>query len=406
MADPEILDREATQQQTALVDTGSRMSEILAAQARAQVQAHYLVAQSNKRDMDTVRTVLLKECDRPRFAAAALKRKPGIAEPMLTIRFAEAVQRAMGNLEPTRMIVFESPTQRIVRLGLSDLETNNHPTRDLVIEKVVERKNKQGRNVISQRLNSQGEVVYLVEATEDEMFTKESAWGSKWERQLTFKHLPADIQDECYYRCLQTQQKADKADPDAAKKAVIDGFFALGINAEQLKEYLGIDSLDILTKPLKEGEINPYLSELRQIYAAIKEGDTNWREVMEARNEARGTKTGEQQQSTAAGKAKAAAAAKAGKATPKQDPAPPAAAQAPQPDARTEEMGKLFTLLTWSVDQQARWCKANANLGIDEQIAKLKKLFEEDPPASDGAKSEPATQSKQEPTAIDADGWT
>ena len=292
MANPEILDKEATQQQTALVDTGSRMSEILAAQARAQVQAHYLVAQSNKRDMDTVRTVLLKECDRPRFAAAALKRKPGIAEPMLTIRFAEAVQRAMGNLEPTRMIVFESPTQRIVRLGLSDLETNNHPTRDLVIEKVVERKNRQGRNVISQRLNSNGEVVYLVEATEDEMFTKESAWGSKWERQLTFKHLPADIQDECYYRCLQTQQRADKADPDAAKKAVIDGFFALGINAEQLKEYLGIDSLDILSKPLKEGEVNPYLSELRQIYAAIKEGDTNWREVMEQRNETRGTKTG------------------------------------------------------------------------------------------------------------------
>lgn len=285
---PEVMGPEDEQQATTLVDTGSRMSEILAAQARAQVQAHYLVAQQNRRDMDVVRTKLLAECDRPRFAEQALKRKPGITEPMLTIRFAEAVQRAMGNLEPTRMIVFESPTQRIVRLGLSDLETNNHPTRDLVIEKVVERKNSTGRTVLSKRLNSQGEVVYLVEATEDEMFTKESAWGSKWERQLTFKHLAADIRDECYERCLDTQRKADKSDPDAARKKLIDSFYSLGIRPDQLKEFLGLPNLDSLTPA--------DLQELRMVYQAIKEGDVSWRDLMEEREETRGTKSGEKKQ--------------------------------------------------------------------------------------------------------------
>ena len=316
MENPEVLGKDKPEQNL-LANEGNRMSEILAAQARANVQAHYLIAQNNKRDWDEVRVNLLALCDIPRFAENAFKRKPGIAEPMLTIRFAEAAQQLMGNLEPTRMIVFEGTTQRIVRLGLSDLETNNHPTRDLVIEKVVERKKKEGRTVLNQRFNSYGEVVYLVEATEDEMFTKESAWGSKWERQLTFKHLPANIRYECEDRCLETQQKADRADPTAARKKLIDSFFAIGVRPDQLKDFLGVDSLDNLTPA--------DLQELRMVYTAIREGDTNWREAMETRDEMRGTteKTGKGEQpasagSSAANKAKAAAAEKASKATKKE----------------------------------------------------------------------------------------
>jgi hypothetical protein len=154
-------------------------------------------------------------------------------------------------------------------------------------------------------MNSQGEIVYLVEATEDEMFTKESAWGSKWERQLTFKHLPADIRDECYERCLDTQRKADKADPTAALKKLIDSFFALGVRPEQLKDFLGVANLEALTPA--------DIQELRLVYSAIKEVDTNWREVMELRNEQRGEK-GQQQTSKAADKVKEAAARKASKA--------------------------------------------------------------------------------------------
>ena len=403
MAEPEILSKEKPTTETALVDTGSRMSEILAAQARAQVQARYLVAQSNKRDMDTVRAVLLKECDRPRFAAKAVKKKPGIAEPMFTIRFAEAAQRALGNLEPTRMIVFESPTQRIVRLGLSDLETNNHPTRDLVIEKVVERKHLSGRRELSHRMNSQGEIVYLVEATEDEMFTKESAWGAKWERQLTFKHLPADIQDECFERCLQTQRNADKADPEAAKKEIVDCFFSIGVSADQLKTYLGLETLDILTKPGENDQPNRYVEELRQIYWAIRDGDTNWREVMEARVEARGAKaTGEQggtqtqqQSSGAAAKVKAAASAKAAKATAKQQE--PSGANPPQTEEKPPVTHQATPTATSSTQTQPQ-----ATVSVDNPDAE---------PAGDlfsGKNVKPestSTKSQQAPPPIDLEGW-
>ena len=341
---PEVLSPEESKS-AALAESGNRMSDILAAQARANVQAHYLIAQSKPRDWDVVRTKLLALCDRPAFAAEAVKVKPGIAEPMLTIRFAEAAQQIMGNLEPTRAIIYESDTQRIVRMGLSDLESNNHPTRDLVIEKVVERKNKQGRNVISHRSNSKGEIVYLVEATEDEMFTKESAWGSKWERQLTLKHLPADIRYECYSRCLETQRKADKADPQAAKNKLIDAYNTLGVRPDQLKEFLDVQSLDNLQP--KDIEL------LRQIYTAIKEEDTNWREVMDARNAARGTGTqgaANADTSTAAGKAKEAAkkaAGKVGAADPTQTAtkqetttAPSTSASAPNNAAPTTEPAK------------------------------------------------------------------
>jgi recombination protein RecT len=42
----------------------------------------------------------------------------------------------------------------------------------------------------------------------------------------------------------------------------------------------------------------------------------------------------------------------------------------PKPEVPTR-MAEIFGLLGWSVETQANWCKANSNLGIQEQTAKL-----------------------------------
>ena len=63
----------------------------LAAQAKAAVEARYIMAMQRPRDWDQVRLSLLKECDRTNFAEVAIYRKPvgqGIEGP--SIRFAEA----------------------------------------------------------------------------------------------------------------------------------------------------------------------------------------------------------------------------------------------------------------------------------------------------------------------------
>jgi hypothetical protein len=296
-------------QQPMALEKRELASDVLASMARAQVQARYIVAQGRPRDWDVVRQRILKDCERPAFAASAWYRKPmgNTTVNGLSIRFAESAQRAMGNLMPERPIIYDDLVKRIVRVCMTDLESNVTHYKDIILEKTVERKNSKGRNVISQRLNSYGEVVYIVEATEDELLTKESAISSKIERQLTLKILPGDIQDEAERAIQDTLRKADKADPDASRKRLIDSFDDLGVRVADLKAFLGTDSLDAL-QPSD-------LKQLREIYTAIKEGETNWREVMEARDAARGTKPPAEPGTTGktSDKVKQAAAAKAKK---------------------------------------------------------------------------------------------
>jgi hypothetical protein len=302
--------------------------------ARAQVQARYIVAQGKPRDWDVVRQRILKDCERPTFAETAFYRKPmgNSTVDGLSIRFAESAQRAMGNLMPERPIIYDDATKRIVRITMTDLESNVTHYKDVILEKTVERKNNKGREVVSQRLNSYGEVTYTVIATEDELLTKESAISSKIERQLTLKILPGDIQDEAKRAIRDTLNKADKADPAAAKNRLVDAFDDLGVRVNDLKAFLGVETLDA---------IQPNdLKQLREIFTAIKEGETNWREVMEARNEARGAKgAAEATGGKSADKAKTAAANKAKPATQQaSSPAPTTikANQAPAQQSHSE----------------------------------------------------------------------
>jgi hypothetical protein len=329
MADQEPKNTSLELVQPAPLEKKELASDVLAAMARAQVQARYIVAQGKPRDWDVVRQRILNDCERPSFAQSATYKKP-IGNGTITglsIRFAEAAQRALGNLMPERPVIYDDAAKRIVRISMTDLESNVTHFKDVLLEKTVERKDKTGREVISQRLNSRGEVVYLVVATEDELLTKESAFSSKIERQLTLKILPGDIQDEALKAIRATQTKADKADPQAAKNALIDAYDDLGVRVADLKAFLGTDSLD---------SIQPKdLQTLRDVYTAIKEGETNWREVMEQRNEARGTKPGTEATAPARGgaaKAKEAAAKKAGAAK-----APLAAQQAARAEAPATE---------------------------------------------------------------------
>ncbi len=260
-------------------------SDVLAAQAKATVQARYLVAYNNRRDWDQVRQRILKDCDRPMFAEAAIYAKPIGNDKVtgLSIRFAESALRAMTNVMPERTVIFDDAEKRIVRIALTDLESNVTHSKDLILEKRIERKNAKGRTVIAQRLNSYGETVYIVEATEDELLVKESAISSKVERQLTLKLLPGDIQEEALRAIRETQKRQDKQDPDAAKNRLVDAFDDLGVRVNDLKAYLGLESLD----SMQPSDIK----QLREVYAALKEGEATWRNFMDQREAARGDKS-------------------------------------------------------------------------------------------------------------------
>lgn len=249
----------------------------VAARAKAQIEARYIMALKRPRSWDEVRTRLLKECRRPGFARAARYRKPvgqGIEGP--SIRFAEAALRYMTNVGVETTVTYDDSSKTILRVSVVDLEANVPYEQDVAVQKTVERRKLgKGQRPLATRTNSFGDTVYIVEATDDEILNKVNALVSKALRTLALRLLPGDILEECMALCIRVAQDEDARDPDAARKAMIDAFFGVGVSATQLAEYLG-HALEQVT-PAE-------LSELRALFAAIRDGETSWREVMDARD--------------------------------------------------------------------------------------------------------------------------
>lgn len=303
----------AVQQQQALAQTSETASTVLAAQAKALVSARFEIAIRQPRDIDAVRERLMRECQRPSFAAVAIYRKPvgeGIEGP--SIRFAEAAIQAMGNLAIDTPAVYDDADKRILRVTVADMETNVVHSKDVTIQKRVERsKVYEGQTIIRQRVNSRGKPVYLVEATDDEILNQENALVSKALRTTGLRLVPGWLIDECMVAVRATRSKADAADPDTAKRKLLDAFRSVGVSAEDVKAWLGHPA-DTLT-PAE-------LEELRGIYTALKDGDATWREVMDAKWQETTAAMAANAEASATGtrtdKLKAKIAAKAGKQAP------------------------------------------------------------------------------------------
>lgn len=266
----------AVQQQQAIAPMGETASTVLAAQAKALVSARFEIAIRQPRDVDAVRERLLRECARPSFAAVAIYRKPvgeGIEGP--SIRFAEAAIQAMGNLAIDTPAIYDDAEKRILRVTVADMETNVVHSKDVTIMKRVERSRLgEGQVPIRTRVNSRGRTVYLVEATDDEILNQENALVSKALRTTGLRLVPGWLIDECMTEVRATRARADAKDPDAAKRKLLDAFRGVGVSAEHVKEWLGHPADTLAPAELEE---------LRGIYTALKDGDTTWREVMDAK---------------------------------------------------------------------------------------------------------------------------
>lgn len=258
------------------IAAGETASSAIAARERAAVEARFLVALHRPRSFDQCRLRLLTACKRPAFAAAARYAKPIGREEItgFSIRFAEEARALWGNLDVSAFLVFDDDERRIYRVIGTDLETNATDGVDVMIEKFVERRNvTSGMEVIGQRANKQGQTVYKVRATEDDLIVKVNAQIAKARRNVILSLIPADVKDECESLCIETSKDADAKDPAAARKQILDAFWQRGVTPEQIAELLG--------KPLEQ--INPAeFNLLRQYYTAIKQGEATWQDLVEA----------------------------------------------------------------------------------------------------------------------------
>lgn len=249
----------------------------VAAQSQAVVQARYIMAMRNPRDLDDVRTKLLKECERPGFAHVARYKKPiGRGIVGFSIRFAEAAARCMKNIESFPQILWEDDHRRIVRFTVTDLESNLTYSRDVTIDKTVERRSLKDEQVaLSVRTNSQGQPTYLVAATEDDVSQKQGIAESKSIRNSILRLVPGDILDECETKVAETIANKAAKDPDGERKNIADVFSRLGVMPSHLKQYLGHDLA---------GSTPAELVHLREVWSTLKSGEASWADIMDSKH--------------------------------------------------------------------------------------------------------------------------
>jgi hypothetical protein len=239
---------------------------------RAQIEARYVVAGRRPRDIDNVRVQILRNIERLGFAETAWFRKPiGQGIEGFSVRFTDMAAQVLGNILEEAFAIFEDPNRRVMRISVTDLETNLTKYRDVTMDKTVERRSlNDGRLATNVRKNARGEATYTVPATEDELLAKEGALSAKIRRNLVLQILPGDIQDAAKARILEIRQGSTPKDPESAKRKIVDSFAALNVSPSDLKAYLGHD---VATCSPNE------LQELRDMYSAIASGETSWAEI-------------------------------------------------------------------------------------------------------------------------------
>lgn len=256
-----------------------------AARERAAIEARYVMASNRPRSMAEVEMRLLKECERPGFAEVARFIRPvgkeknkqtGAWEDKFaegfSIRFAEAAIRCFGNCYPEAAVAFENDDQRIVRVSVTDLEANVCYASEIIIRKTVERrKPRDGEQIISERMNSEGGKVFLIEASDDQVMVKQNALVSKTLRNAALRLIPGDILDSCL---IQIRKTLRGLSPEAARDRLMVAFDLVGVTMGDLQTFLGHSLSNI-----SDGE----LDELRKVYTALRDNEVTWAEVLDAK---------------------------------------------------------------------------------------------------------------------------
>lgn len=272
------------------VQTIDTVAHASANREMATIQAMFVMAMQRPRSTDQFRAELLKEANRPGFAEVAVYRKPvgkdkegkmQYAEGP-SARFMETAAQCFRHVRCTVAMIEDTPTVRIFRACAYDLQNGVYYESEYGVDKFMLRRGYQdrsgewhppsGRDVVSSRQNSAGEMTYLVSMTPDEISLEARRQGSIHLRNVTGRLLPRDIVDEAISKCRATKAAADKADPDAAKRKLIDAFAGHNVMPADLQMFLG-HSLDRLS--------GDELQTLREMFTALKEGDS-WESLMNA----------------------------------------------------------------------------------------------------------------------------
>lgn len=189
-----------------------------------------------------------------------------------SIRFAEELARVWRHIRTTTTVVFDDENSRAVSVSVWDCESNASYSEQVFIKKTVTRRSKKGRIVVDERLNSDGQTVFEVRATDDEINTTQANLVSKAIRNMVLRLVPAHVKMECWDACEKTMRDYVASQPEVARKRLVDAFAGIGVSIDALTEYMGCAPAEAT---------DDQVVDMRKKFAAINAGAATWADFAE-----------------------------------------------------------------------------------------------------------------------------
>lgn len=258
------------------------------------IQGSIIVAQRFKRNEDEIYQSLMTTCKRTSFAERGEYKYPrGKVKDEATGRWVDniisgpsvylsrAALRLWGNIEVGTVIVRDTDDERHIRSEVWDMQSNVRRYAEASFRKLIQRK------VPSDPNNFKSEkITQWVRPDERDLRELTNKHASICERNASVQILPDDFIQDARIQCRKTLMAESTQDPAEARRKIIMAFAELNVTVPELEKYLG--------HPL--AQCSPVeLTDLRQVYSAIKEGASTWAELINAKEDDAGDVVSEDQ---------------------------------------------------------------------------------------------------------------
>ena len=217
------------------------------ARAVAEVQAAYIIAKKFPRNQQQSFMDIIEACKRPYLAEQAMYAYPRGATLVTgpSIRLAEAMAQAWGNIDCGVREISQSNGMSIAEAYAIDLQTNTRITK--VFHVPHSRHTKKGVT----RLTDSRDIYELV-----------ANQGARRLRACILGIIPGDVTEAAVERCKATMQSSDIPIAEQVRKMIV-AFDEMGVKVEHLEKRLG-HNLD--------ATIPQEIVTLKSIYKSLKDG--------------------------------------------------------------------------------------------------------------------------------------
>lgn len=227
----------------------------VAAAATQEIQGAIVMAKKFPRNEEQAFARLMQSCERYTFADRAEYEFPrgGSTVRGPSVYLMREAARIWGNIRHGFAILTEDE-DRVTGRGFAwDIESNAAAAQDFLVRKLIQRKSKG--------------VTEWVRPDERDLRELVNNIGARAVRNCIRQILPDDLVEDATAKARSTIEAGVRENPDAAKKALIEGFRKLGVMPAMLDEYLG--------HPLAQTSPEE-LARLRGVWKAIRDGQATW----------------------------------------------------------------------------------------------------------------------------------